>query len=328
MRRIGAAGGEQLTEPGPDHGQAQQFLGLVRGQVGDDHQHDEAAHLGFAKVDDRPPNRCHLAHQRKIGRVDEAQQLVGDGHVRGDDLLQLGGGERRPVDFGQQPDLADLEAAHLAQADGLRPGEEVALEVVAAEVAGMFELLVGLDLFGQEFELVGRQPADERLDLRGRGEPVVDLDDARQLDERQQGVAVDEIVQGEQVAAVAQVPAGRDHLRAGLHVLQDLDDDPVAREGAGHPADEQVRGEVDEAGAGAGDAVDVLGEEGGGQQAAGGPLAAQFAELQPQGLAEEQFIGEQLLVDVEDRLAGDVNVHAAGESRGRVGVGRRLTGSV
>ena len=185
----------------------------------------------------------------------------------------------------------------------------------------MFELLVGLDLFGQEFELVGRQPADEPLDLRGRGEPVVDLDDARQLDERQQGVAVDEIVQGEQVAAVAQVPAGRDHLGRGVDVLEHLDDDPVARKGAGQPADEQVRGEIDETGVVAGNAVDVLGEEGGGQQAAGGPLAAQLAELQPKGLAEEQFIGEQLLVDVEDRLPGDVDVHGAGGKRGRIGLG-------
>ena len=182
----------------------------------------------------------------------------------------------------------------------------------------MLEFVVGFNFFGKVLGLEMGKPVKNALYFLGRHQAVIELDDVRQFDQRQQLLFEDKIIQGNPVTELLEIGAGGQYLRGGRHVFQNFDNNLVLGKRSGHLFDQKVLGKVDEAGLVARDFFDTFGEKSGGEQAGRGPVAAEFSQVQPKRLAEEQFVGKQLLVGIENRLPGNVDKHGCETLRVKV----------
>jgi hypothetical protein len=130
----------------------------------------------------------------------------------------------------RQPGWRPATRRDLAARHELGLAEEPALEELVAQRAAALELLLVLDLLGQQRDAVGL----EQLGLARRVALVagarVDLDDARELQQRLGLGAVGEVVEGHDVAGVGQRPQAIDQRVVDELVLEQLEHDQLGLE--------------------------------------------------------------------------------------------------
>lgn len=99
----------------------------------------------------------------KEGRVDIAQQLVGNGDVDFDNLFQPARRGLPLVDLSQQTQQASFVRGDLGDAQGFGTGKEIALEIMKPQFSRVLKFLVGFYFFGQKFEIETRQAVESDL---------------------------------------------------------------------------------------------------------------------------------------------------------------------
>ncbi len=241
------------------------------------------------------PDRRHLEH------LDHEAGLAAQ-HVL--DLLELdvlGQQRHRELDLGHRG-RRDGRAAH-----DVGPLDGVALEQLEAELLGERDVLEGLDLLGQQAYAEGAAPLDQGRQVLAADGEEVDLDDAGELEEPLGAGGPGEVVEGQPEAGVHQLAAPRDGLVVDGDGLEHLDDRAVRRQGhRGGPGDHPALG-VAEHRLVADELVEADGQ-GAEHDLRGHLLAAdrgRVVALRP----VEQLEPHDLLVEVDDRLAGDHDLH-------------------
>jgi hypothetical protein len=127
-----------------------------------------------------------------------------------------------------------------------RAGEQVALEQLEAEPDAALELLLPLDLLGEQAAAVPGQPVDEGGQRVRRRRRDVDLHVVGEGEQRVDVPVGGDVVQRDGVAALAQpVEPGHDR-GVRLHVLEHLEHHLLGGEGHGPGPDEERPREVDE----------------------------------------------------------------------------------
>lgn len=217
-----------------------------------------------------------------------------------------------------QPDERELLGGERGAGERLRAREEVALEVAEAERAAALAYRRRLHALGQQRQAARAQRRDALLQLVRVHVQHVELEQVRQREQRLQRGLVDEVVERELEALPLEPAAGGEHLVVGRDVLEHLDDRARGVEQLQRAAEQHLAVGVDEGARLAGQAVQPdlqqrvhhhlrrHARRGG---AAGGAVGG--------ALAVEQFVGEELVGAVEDRLARHEDV-AHGWRRPRV----------
>ena len=126
-----------------------------------------------------------------------------------------------------------------ASTDRRRPLQCESLEELEAHLPQAGNLLGALDLLRQEGHAVGPQHLDLFGELVGTQREDVELDDLRELDQRLDAGPEHEVVQRQRVAVGDQRLGHLDHAAVDAHVLEDLEDDPVGRQGPAEPLGEE-----------------------------------------------------------------------------------------
>ena len=114
------------------------------------------------------------------------------------------------------------------QGEGLRLAKEISLEVVIAEVQGILELLAAFDFLRYQLDAPATHIGGNGGLARGIGIQEIHLD---HIGEWQQADAVrgwNIVIKRNKVSCPAQALAGRDGLRIGNHILQNLNYNAVA----------------------------------------------------------------------------------------------------
>ena len=148
--------GHQLAHLGPRHGCADQLAGLIL-DPGKRHQQRPAAHVADAQQHQRLAHRADLARQQEVGGVDPAQQPVAEAEVAADrslEVVQLAVGV---LQHRHHPHLGEAVGGDAVAGDRPRPAEEVALEVVEADLLAELEGGVILDPGGDQLDVVRLQ---------------------------------------------------------------------------------------------------------------------------------------------------------------------------
>ena len=113
----------------------------------------------------------------------------------------------------------------------LRFAEKIALEKFESQLAGEFELLVGLDLFGQEFDRVMGKPTQGSADFVLRGYAEIYLDDIGQGNQRLKRLVIDKVIEGYGITLSAQHLTNFLDFRCWRDILKNLDNDFLVRKG-------------------------------------------------------------------------------------------------
>ena len=181
-----AAAAEDLAHAGALEGQLDELVGGGAGGLGECHDDRPPADRGGTEERERLADRLDGARQREERRVDVAQQLEAEADIRADRVLELL--ERRvgSHDRGERAQGCDAAGADPAAPGEVGLGEEVALELREAELAGRGEIFRRRDLGGDELEVAAAQRVevvvgdgrkrnlDRVADLKQRGLDAVD----------------------------------------------------------------------------------------------------------------------------------------------------------
>ncbi len=193
----------------------------------------------------------------------------------------------------------------LAGDDG-RLGEVIALEQLEAELAADLYLRLVVHLFGQQPDFPGAQRGHRAMQRGGLHAHQVHLDDVGQFEQRLVPLLEgDEVVQRQGEALLLQFAAAADDFGRDVDGFEDFEDEFLARQQLDGVARQHARVEVDEAEIGAERRLQAefredMAEDGG----RGGEVVGDLRAVL-RAAAEQQLVGVELLLAVEDRLAAD-----------------------
>ena len=136
----------------------------------------------------------------------------------------------------------------------------------------------------------------------------VELHEAGERHERLGRRAGHEVVEGDGVAALAQRRAHLDDGGRDLHALEDLEHHLLGIEQAARIGEQRLHVEVDEGTAAVGERVEADAEQRVADDTGRDAAVRLDAGVGGRRGAVEQFVAEDLLTRIENRLAGDVNL--------------------
>ncbi len=188
-------------------------------------------------------------------------------------------------------------------------GEEVALEVVVAEIARLFELFAAFDLLRQELDATREIDLGHAAALGGGADHPVDLDDVGEIDQGGEAGGIDEVVEGDGEARFFDRLHRGDELFVGLDGFENFGHHPVGWEDQEIAAAQDIGAEVDEGQLATDEGVEFENHAavddhlprrlvGIGAAVGVGPAAA-----------KEQLVGKEIDFAIEDGLARDEGVH-------------------
>ncbi len=262
--------------------------------------------------------------QREEPGVHVSQQLVGKPDIARDDPVEVFEGETRGVDPGQCAESGQFVRRHAGAGDLTRTGKEVALEQCAPHAAVELEFLRGLDLLGQQANVIGAQAGD---DLGCPSRPVgqdIELDQVSPLDQGCQTAVIGEVVEGYAISATAKdVQPMQERVVGVVGVLGELEHHAARLQRQRIDVKQEAAGDID-----VGERItheSVEAQLGKAVDDQGGRPALRIGHLSA-GPAEEELVAVKLKVAVDDRLPSDQHLGAS-DHRHRRALGYGQSGS-
>ena len=253
-----------------------------------------------------PQRGDHLAPRQRRG-IDEAEQIDGEARVVLEllfDVARLGlvHGQR------QQPQQRKFCRFGALRSEDFRMREVIALEQRDTEIACLAKLLGCFHLLGEQRHAVFAEELDDHRDQHLVQLLEIDLDD---VDRWQQAVKVievaDEIIDRHAVIALAQLAHPGDRALVRDRRLEEFQHDARCRQRLDQVAEQKIGVDVDEAVDAAYHLVEANFSEGIGDHGGRREHVVAFVGDVAFGGAEQQLETDQLLVDVDDRLAGEID---------------------
>ena len=136
----------------------------------------------------------------------------------------------------------------------------------------------------------------------------IDFYEIGQIHQRFIGIAVNEIVHGQEIPGLLQAPAGLDHLGVRLDGFQDLDDDLVFGDEMKVVLEKDVAGDVDEPPLTARQGGHVEEGEAVREDFGGRLVRVRTAEDVVEARTKQELVSVDFLMVVENRLPGDEGV--------------------
>ena len=202
----------------------------------------------------------------------------------------------------EQLELNELIAGNLAGFDHGRLAKEVALEIGEAEAPGFIKVALGFDFFGEQGDIRAAVFGGEGFPRVGIEQLEINFEEVSQLDKGPGVRGVHKIVEGEEVAGIAQLAADGKNLVRGLNGLQDFHNDAIRGKQTGSA---QAQGQlvyIDESAGMAGQKLEIEQGDGIGDNAGGGVGVRLEGILR--AATEKQFVGEHPQAQIKDRLSG------------------------
>jgi hypothetical protein len=120
------------------------------------------------------------------------------------------------------------------------------LEVLEAHLTQLADAFGTLDLFRSQRDAIASEQVDLPYQLSRAEGKYVELDDVGQLDQLLHPVPEDEVVKGERMAVGHEPSRDLNDITIDLHGLEDLQDDPIWRQGTTQTGSEKRVRDVDE----------------------------------------------------------------------------------
>ena len=170
-----------------------------------------------------------LPRQIVVAGIDAAEHAIRHRDVLRDQPLDLFERFDFGVERGHQPQQAETARRHALCPEGLRVLQEIALELIEAELVAQLELLDGFDFLGDQFQAAPFELAHQRAELIAAAARDDDLDDVGYVEKSAAGLGY-VIIECDAMAALAQRAYARDHLGIGRDAFQDFHHDAVGRQ--------------------------------------------------------------------------------------------------
>ena len=243
-----------------------------------------------------------FAAEAEDGGIQIAEEAVQQGRLELKKSLdavevQVGGS-----DGVEQLELNELVAGNLAGFDHGRLTEEVALEIGEAEASSFIKVALSFDFFGEEGEIRAAVFGGEGFPRIGIKQLEIDFEEVSQFDEGAGVRGVHKIVEGEEVAGIAQLAADGKNLVSGLNGFQDLHNNAIRGQQTGSAKAQGQFVDIDEGAGMAGQKLEIEQGDGIGDDAGGGVGVGREGILR--AAAEEQFVGKNPQAQIKDGLAG------------------------
>ena len=196
------------------------------------------------------------------------------------------------------------------------------LEIDEAHFFGFIEFFAGLDLFGEHAATRAFMRLQNAGALLERGAREVDLEDVGQRDERSARIVGHKVVERNGVSRHFQALAGGNDQIVGLDGFENFDDGLTRRQQGHAVFKQQIAGAVDEGTLAITKHVESD-QQRAIERAAGGGFGIVGFEEVIDTIAKQKFVTEDVLVAIEDRLAGyETKVLRLGSVLRRLGLGR------
>ena len=296
-------GGKVFAEIGAGEGGADEF-GRLTGTHGDDSEDgDPAAEFGFTEQGDGVADAVNFGTEAEGGRIEIAKEAIEEGRLLLEKIfdgvvIEIGSGngaDELELDEFVAGDVASFEHGGLAK--------EIALEIGIAEIAGFVEVTLGFDFFGEERDAIAGELFGNALAAVGVKEGEINLEIVGEIDERAQGGIAKKIVEGEEIAVLAEFAAEIDDFTGRLDAFENFNHHAVGWKQSGCAEAQSDFVDVNEGAGRAGKRLEIEEGEGIGDDAAGS-VAVGLEEVL-RAAAEEEFVGVDAQALVENRLAGN-----------------------
>ena len=167
---------------------------------------------------------------------------------------------------------------------------------------GFIEVALGFDFLGEEGDIRAAVFGGEGFPRIGIEQLKIDFEEVSQLDEGPGVRGVHKIVEGEEVAGIAQLAADGKNLVRGLNGFQDFHNNAIRGKQTGSAQAQSQLVDIDEGAGLAGQKLEIEQGDGIGDDAGGGVGVGLEGILR--AATEEQFVGEHPQTQIKDRLAG------------------------
>ncbi len=298
---MGNEGREEFAEASANEGGEDEVGGFFLSGSDGGNEADPATDVAFAEHGEGMAHGVNFAFEAEDGGIQIAQQAVADGGFGLDEIFEAGDIELGAGDFREHAEIVEAVGGHVAGVHHFRAAREESLKVDEALVAGADEVTLGLDFFGEHAGAPGAEALDDFGALLFGSELHFYFDDVGDFGERLPGIVGDVVVESDDVSSFFEMAAGGDDVGVGRNGFEDFDNGCGRGQERDEAFDQRVAGAVDEGAASI--AQDVEAHQKRAVESGAGGFVGVSVEGVFQAIAKQEFISEDILVAVEDRLA-------------------------